>query len=332
MSHDSTVRSGIDRFGSHGANFALNVADHGFTIACYDRDQSKVEKVQRFNRKEITSTADLETFLKALKSPRAILLLIPAGPPVDMVLSELVPFLQPGDVIIDGGNSYYKDTTVRIRRLAEKGVHFMGMGISGGEEGARKGPSLMPGGPHAAYDRVASILEATAAQVAGVPCVSYLGPGASGHFVKMVHNGIEYAVMQLISEAYDVMKRGLKLDDDAISDLFAEWNRGELSGYLLEITAQIFKKQDEKTGKRLVDVILDVAKQKGTGMWTTQSAMELQTPAPTLDIAVGMRDLSMQEALRIQESRVLSRALVPIGVIHTHFLNRWKRPIMWQQQ
>jgi len=300
---------GLIGLGVMGANFALNVADHGFSIACYDKDASKVKNIQELNRPEIYAAETLEEFLAVLKLPRCVMLLIPAGLPVDKVLVEVVPFLQKGDCVLDGGNSYYKDTTVRAKHLSEQGIYFLGMGISGGEEGARKGPSLMPGGQRDAYERIAPILEAVAAKVDGVPCVSYLGPGSAGHFVKMVHNGIEYALMQLISETYDVMKRFLSFDDDALSEIYAEWNQGELAGYLLEITSNIFKKQDDKTGKRLVDQILGVAEQKGTGMWTTQSAMELQVPSPTIDVAVGMRDLSMQEEIRHQGSQMLSHTL-----------------------
>jgi 6-phosphogluconate dehydrogenase len=230
------------------------------------------------------------------------MMLVPAGAPVDSVIKDVLPHLDKGDLIIDAGNSYFKDTDLRARNLAAKGIQFLGVGVSGGEEGARHGPSIMPGGPKEAYDRVRPIFEAAAAKVNGDPCVTWLGPGSAGHFVKMVHNGIEYGVMQLIAETYDLMKRGLGLSDDKLHDVFSAWNKGELNGYLVEITSQIFSKQDEKTGKRLIDEILDVAKQKGTGMWTSQSAMELQVPIPTIDLAVAMRDLSVFTKEREQAS------------------------------
>ena len=198
---------------------------------------------------------------------------------------------------------------MRARNLAAKGIHFLGVGVSGGEEGARHGPSIMPGGPKEAYERVRPVFEAAAAKVNGDPCVTWLGPGSAGHFVKMVHNGIEYGVMQLIAETYDLMKRGLGLNDDEMHEVYALWNKGELNGYLVEITSHIFSKQDEKTGKRLIDEILDVAKQKGTGMWTSQSAMELQVPIPTIDLAVAMRDLSVFAKEREQASAIYQRSM-----------------------
>ena len=191
---------------------------------------------------------------------------------------------------------------MRAGNLAAKGIQFLGVGVSGGEEGARHGPSIMPGGPKEAYERVRPVLEAAAAKVNGDPCVTWLGPGSAGHFVKMVHNGIEYGVMQLLAETYDLMKRGLGMNDDEMHEVYASWNKGELNGYLVEITSHIFSKQDEKTGKRLIDEILDVAKQTGTGLWTSQSAMELQVPIPTIDLAVAMRDMSVFEKERKQAS------------------------------
>ena len=231
------------------------------------------------------------------------MMLVPAGPPVDSVIKDLLPHLDKGDLIIDAGNSYFKDTDVRARDLAKKGIHFLGVGVSGGEEGARHGPSIMPGGPKEAYERVRPIFEAAAAKVKGDPCVTWLGPGSAGHFVKMVHNGIEYGVMQLLAESYDLMKRGLGLNDDEVHDVFDAWNKGELNAYLVEISSDIFSRQDEKTGKRLIDEILGVAKQKGTGMWTSQAAMELQVPTPTIDLAVAMRDLSVFAKEREQAER-----------------------------
>jgi len=229
-------------------------------------------------------------------------MLVPAGPPVDSVINDLLAHLRPGDLIIDAGNSYFKDTDVRARTLKAKGLQFLGVGVSGGEEGARHGPSIMPGGPREAYERVRPVLEAVAARVNGDPCVTWLGPGSAGHFVKMVHNGIEYGVMQLLAEVYDLMKRGLRMNDDEMGEAYALWNKGQLNGYLVEITSHIFSRQDEKTGKRLLDEIRGVAEQKGTGMWTSQSAMELQVPIPTIDLAVAMRNLSLFARQREQAS------------------------------
>jgi 6-phosphogluconate dehydrogenase len=296
--------------GVMGRNLLLNMADHGFPVAGYDKDQAKVEALRKESAKRnICGAADIKEFIGLLRKPRAVMLLVPAGAPVDSVINDLLPHLEQGDLIIDGGNSYFKDTDVRVRNLAAKGIQFLGVGVSGGEEGARHGPSIMPGGPKAAYERVRPIFEAAAAKVNGDPCVTWLGPGSAGHFVKMVHNGIEYGVMQLITETYDLMKRGLGMNDDEVHEVYALWNQGELNGYLVEITSHIFSKQDEKTGQRLIDEILDVAKQKGTGMWTSQSAMELQVPIPTIDLAVAMRDLSGFAKEREQAGAIYQRPI-----------------------
>jgi len=264
---------------------------------------------QEAENRDIRGAADIREFVTLLRKPRAILMLVPAGAPVDSVIKDLLPHLDKGDLIIDAGNSYFKDTDVRARTLADKGIQFLGVGVSGGEEGARHGPSIMPGGPKDAYKRVRPVFEAAAAKINGDPCVTYLGPGSAGHFVKMVHNGIEYGIMQLIAETYDLMKRGVGLNDDELHEVYDLWNKGELNGYLVEITSHIFSKQDEKTGKRLIDEILDVAKQKGTGMWTSQSAMGLQVPIPTIDLAVAMRDLSVFEKEREQASTTYQRPI-----------------------
>ena len=301
---------GMVGLGVMGRNLLLNMADHGFSVAGYDKDAAKVETLRRESKeRDVRGAANIEEFIGLLHRPRAVMMLVPAGAPVDSVINDLLPHLQPGDLIIDGGNSYFKDTDVRARNLMAKGIQFLGVGVSGGEEGARHGPSIMPGGPKEAYERVRPVLEAVAAKVNGDPCVTWLGPGSAGHFVKMVHNGIEYGVMQLIAETYDLMKRGLGLNDDEMREVYALWNKGELNGYLVEITSHIFSKQDEKTGKRLIDEILDVAKQKGTGMWTSQSAMELQVPIPTIDLAVAMRDLSVFAKEREQASAIYQRSM-----------------------
>jgi 6-phosphogluconate dehydrogenase len=293
-----------------GRNLVLNMADHGFSVAGYDKDAAKVEALRQESKKrDVRGAADIKEFIGLLRRPRAVMLLVPAGAPVDSVINDLLVHLQPGDLIIDGGNSYFKDTDVRARNLTAKGIQFLGVGVSGGEEGARHGPSIMPGGPKEAYERVRPVFEAAAAKVNGDPCVTWLGPGSAGHFVKMVHNGIEYGVMQLIAETYDLMKRGLGLNDDEVREVYALWNKGELNGYLVEITSHIFSKPDEKTGQRLIDEILDVAKQKGTGMWTSQSAMELQVPIPTIDLAVAMRDLSVFAKEREQAGAIYQRSM-----------------------
>jgi 6-phosphogluconate dehydrogenase len=238
------------------------------------------------------------------------------------VIAELLARLEPGDLIVDGGNSHFTDTDRRGRDLEAKGIHFLGVGVSGGEEGARRGPSIMPGGAKDAYERVRPVFEAAAAQVNGEPCVTYLGPGSAGHYVKMVHNGIEYGLMQLIAETYDLMKRGLGLNDDELHEFYAGWNQGELAGYLVEITAQIFSKQDETTGQRLIDEIRGAAKQLGTGMWTSQSAMDLGVPAPTIDAAVAARNLSTLEDERTAAGAALPRSAHPC---------EGDRPVLLQQ-
>ena len=314
---------GMIGLGVMGRNMLLNMADHGFPVAGYDKDPGKVEALQKESAEhDIHSAANIKDFIGLLRRPRAIMMLVPAGPPVDSVIADLSPHLERGDLIIDAGNSYFKDTNLRARNLAGKGIQFLGVGVSGGEEGARHGPSIMPGGPKEAYERVRPLLEAVAARAGGDPCVAYLGPGSAGHFVKTVHNGIEYAMMQLLAETYDLMKRGLGLRDDELRDVYGTWNQGELNGYLVEITSRIFGKVDKATGKRLIDEILDVAKQKGTGIWTSQSAMELQVPIPTIDLAVAMRDLSVFEKQRETAAEIYQRPTPVFGGGRKHFLDR----------
>jgi len=285
---------GIIGLGTMGRNLLLNIAEEDFPVVGLDQDGAKVLLVENEPKTgaDFGATSDLKTFVSALKLPRVVLLLVPAGAPVDSVIHEIVPHLDPGDLLIDAGNSHFKDTDRRQIHLKMQGIHFFGMGVSGGEVGARTGPSLMPGGDRTAYDRICPILEAIAASASGEPCVTYLGPTSAGHYVKMVHNGIEYGLMQLIAETYYVMKTVLKVTDDECHEIYAEWNRSELSSYLLEITAQVFLKRDDRGSGFLMDVVRDVAKQKGTGKWTCQDAMELQVPVPTMDAAVAVRDLS----------------------------------------
>src|SRR5271157_864018 len=303
----ATYEIGMVGLGVMGRNLLLNMADNGYSVAGYDLDKTKVEALRReAENRDIKGAESLAEFASMLRSPRAVMMLVPAGPPVDGVIKDLLPHLARGDLIIDGGNSYFKDTDLRTRALAEKGILYMGVGVSGGEQGARHGPSIMPGGSREAYERVRPVLEAVAAKADGEPCVTYLGGGSAGHYVKMVHNGIEYGLLELIAETYDLLRRGLGLSDNELHTVFDTWNRGELNGYLIEITADIFCRGDElATGKRLIDSILDEAKQKGTGKWTSQDAMDLQVPVPTLDIAVAMRDLSAFKTEREAAARLL---------------------------
>jgi 6-phosphogluconate dehydrogenase len=314
---------GMVGLGVMGRNLVLNMADHGYAVAGYDKDQAKVEalRIESADR-NISGAVNIVDFITLLQKPRAIMILVPAGGPVDAVINDLLPHLDRDDLIMDAGNSYFKDTDTRARNLSAKGIQFLGVGVSGGEAGARHGPSLMPGGPKAAYQRVRSIFEAVAAKVNGDPCISWLGPGSVGHFVKMVHNGIEYGLIQLIAETYDLMKRSLGLNNDEIHAVYASWNSGELNGYLVEISGHIFSKSDEKTGRRLIDEILDVAKQTGTGMWTSQSAMELQVPIPTIDVAVAMRDMSELAKEREQASAIYQRPLRQFTADRENFLKQ----------
>lgn len=299
---------GLIGLGVMGRNLALNIADHGFTIAGYDREKEKVDQLEGKNGKPsmVHTATSMQQFVSLIKRPRAAILLVPAGKPVDDVVSSLIPYLDSDDLIIDAGNSNFRDTDRRYQNAAEKGIHYLGIGVSGGEKGARQGPSIMPGGSRQGYERVRAVLEAAAAKVNEEPCVAYLGKGSAGHYVKMVHNGIEYGIMQLIAESYDFMKRGMRVPNDRLHKIFAEWNRGELNSYLLEITANIFQKKDERTGEDLVDLILDCADQKGTGMWTACDALNIQAPVPTIDTAVQMRNQSMRKEERLAVSAKLA--------------------------
>jgi len=303
---------GMIGLGVMGRNLVLNIADHGYSVSGYDKDLSKVQELQKeAGSRAINAVQKLEEFVSVLSSPRVIMMLVPAGPVVDSVIRELMPYLETGDLIIDAGNSHFKDTDLRAKLLADKGILYMGVGVSGGEDGARHGPSLMPGGPAEAYERVRPIFEAVAAQVEGVPCVTYLGRGSAGHYVKMVHNGIEYGLMQLIAESYDLMKRGLGLSDEELSVVYSHWNETELNAYLIEITSHIFRKVDERTGKHLIDVILDEAVQNGTGMWTSQDAMDIQVPTPVIDAAVAARNLSA-----LKSEREAANQTLKVGISH----------------
>ena len=278
-----------------GENLALNVESRGFPIAVYNRTAAKTEKFMevRAKDKDIKAAYSLEEFVNTLERPRNILVMVKAGKPVDAVIEQLKPLLEEGDTIIDGGNSLYGDTERRTEYLESSGLGFVGMGVSGGEEGALKGPSLMPGGTESGYRDLEPILTKIAAQVDDGPCVTYIGPGGAGHYVKMVHNGIEYGDMQLIAEAYDLMRNALGLSGDELEEVFSKWNRtDELDSFLIEITADIFSNIDPKTNKPLVDSILDAAGQKGTGRWTVVSSLELGVPIPTIYAAVNARVMS----------------------------------------
>ncbi len=298
MTETKKFRFGMIGLGTMGCNLLLNIADHGFTAAGYDQSEDKVSKLNQLNHPQVKGFNSINQFIESLESPRAIMLLVPAGKIVDNVIAELLPLLAKGDIIIDGGNSFYTDTERRAKALEEKSIHFFGMGISGGEEGARKGPSMMPGGDKVAYQHVKPIFDAIAARVKGDPCVTYIGPGASGHFVKMVHNGIEYAQMQLLAETYEIMKKGLRLKNEDMHKVFQKWSKGRLQSFLMEITTDIFAFKNPEGDNLLLDEIKDEAKSKGTGKWTSQVGMDVNLPIPIIDIAVSMRDLSKYKSLR----------------------------------
>jgi 6-phosphogluconate dehydrogenase len=291
-----------------GQNLALNVERNGFSVAVYNRTAARTEEFMAGTArgKNIQAAYTVEELVAALEKPRQIMLMVKAGPPVDATIAQLKPHLEPGDLIIDGGNSFFGDTERRARELADVGINYIGTGVSGGEYGALYGPSIMPGGQPEAWEMVKSIFTAIAAKVNGDPCVTYVGPRGSGHYVKMVHNGIEYGDMQLIAESYDILKRIGGLSAAELHQVFAEWNRGELESYLIEITADIFAKMDDETGQPLVEVVLDEAKQKGTGKWTSQSALDLGAPTPTINAAVESRIVSSYKAERVAASQVLS--------------------------
>jgi len=295
---------GMIGLGTMGSNLLQNIADHGYSCAGYDIDAEKVDKLNQLNRDSIQGFSDLNDFVKSLSSPRIVMMLVPAGKIVDGVIEKLLEVLDKGDIIIDGGNSHFIDTDRRFKDLEQKGFHFIGMGVSGGEEGARRGPSMMPGGDKTAYEIVKPILIKIAAQVNGEPTVAYMGERSAGHFVKMVHNGIEYALMQFISETYELLKNGLKLKDTEIHDVFENWNEGRLKSYLLEITRDIFAYKEKGAKHLLLNDIKDEAKSKGTGKWTSQVAMDLNLPIPIIDIAVSMRDLSKYKDLRTKASQI----------------------------
>ena len=320
---------GMVGLGVMGSNLLYNIADHGFSVIGFDLNSEKAKNLE----KEATPNTDvkgvsvIKDFISQLNTPRKIMLLVPAGKPVDDVIENLLPHLSKGDIIIDGGNSHYVDTVRRLKYLADQEFHFMGMGVSGGEEGARKGPSIMPGGDVEAFKVVQPILEAVAAKVNGEACTAYMGKDAAGHYVKMVHNGIEYAIMQLISEVYDLMHRGLGLSNEEMHQIFHQWNQEELNSFLIEITADIFKQKDVETGKELLDVILDKAGAKGTGKWTSQDAMDRGVSIPTIDIAVSLRTLSAYKEQRINASKIYNKTHSSLETDSSKFINELKEAL-----
>jgi 6-phosphogluconate dehydrogenase len=299
---------GVTGLATMGANLARNAAGKGFPVAVHNRTESRTrELVERHGDEgELVGTFSTTEFVAALARPRRILVMVKAGPAVDAVLEELAGHLDEGDLLIDGGNSYFEDTVRREQAMASRGLRFLGTGVSGGEEGALKGPSIMPGGTAEAYGMVEELLTTIAAQVEGTPCCRLVGPGGAGHYVKMVHNGIEYADMQLIAEAYDLLGQGAGMDAATLAEVFEGWNAGDLDSFLIEITAKVLRQVDQATGRPLVDVILDQAEQKGTGRWTVQSALELGVPVTGITEAVFARVLSSQKEQRTAAAKVLA--------------------------
>jgi 6-phosphogluconate dehydrogenase len=301
---------GFVGLGVMGRMLALNMQRHGFRVAGYDLDPDKVRGFaapgnEKDDLPALIPCPTMAEFLAVLERPRRIMLMVPAGKPVDAAIQDLKPSLEPGDLLIDGGNTFFMDTERRSVELEALGIIYIGTGVSGGEQGALWGPAIMPGGQPQAWQLVKPIFEAIAAKVDGEPCVTHIGPRGAGHYVKMVHNGIEYGDMQLIAEAYDLLKRGLGLGNAQLAQVFGEWNQGELESYLIEITADIFSRTDPETGQAVVDLVLDEAQQKGTGKWTSQNALDLGAPTPTINAAVESRILSAYKTERVAASQVL---------------------------
>lgn len=305
---DKQYNFGMVGLGTMGSNLVLNMSDHGYTVVGYDKDSKKVEALPKADDKgNVAAVDDIKSFVAALEEPRTILMLVPAGPIVDAVIAELKPMLSAADILVDCGNSHFVDTQARTEALLKDNIHFMGIGISGGELGARLGPSIMPGGSEEAYARVGPMLEAVSAKVNGEPCTSYMGKGAAGHYVKMVHNGIEYALMQLLAETYHILKVHGGLSNSEMQKTLNAWNDGRLDSYLVQITAAIFGQKDELTDNDLLDMIADRAKQKGTGAWMSEDAMKLQAPIPSVDSAVTQRVLSSLQSERIAAAKYIGK-------------------------
>jgi 6-phosphogluconate dehydrogenase len=306
----SKANFGFVGLGVMGRMLALNMQRHGFRVAGYDLDPEKVRGFaapgnEQSDLPALIPCPTMAEFLAVLERPRRIMLMVPAGKPVDTAIQDLKSSLEPGDLLIDGGNTFFMDTERRSVELEALGIIYIGTGVSGGEQGALWGPAIMPGGQPQAWQLVKPIFEAIAAKVDGEPCVVHIGPRGAGHYVKMVHNGIEYGDMQLIAEAYDLLKRGLGLSNAQLAQVFGEWNQGELESYLIEITADIFSRTDPETGQAVVDLVLDEAQQKGTGKWTSQNALDLGAPTPTINAAVESRILSAYKTERVAAAQVL---------------------------
>ncbi|MBI3667986.1 MAG: NADP-dependent phosphogluconate dehydrogenase [Acidobacteria bacterium] len=317
---------GVVGLGVMGQNLALNAERNGFAVAGYDLDAAKSRSMaEKAAGKNVQVTGSLAEFADALESPRRILIMVPAGPAVDAVIRDLRPHLKPEDILIDGGNSYFEHTDRRSRELAEAGLRFMGTGISGGEEGALWGPCLMPGGPKEAYREIEPIFNKMAAKTEDGPCSAYMGTDSAGHFVKMVHNGIEYGIMQLLCETYDILRKVLGLTAGEIGEIYQRWNEGELNSFLMEISAVVLAKTDPETGRPLVDLVLDTAGQKGTGKWTAQSSFDLGVAIPTLSVAVEGRILSGYKAERVAAAKVLKGPAARFtGNRETFLKNLWQ--------
>ena len=308
MTAGRTISSfGIVGLGTMGRNLALNIESHGFSVAVWNLEGDWTDRFLADHQgAAFTGAKTLQDLVASLERPRRIMMMIPAGAPVDSMIGQLTPMLERGDILIDGGNSYFEDTRRREAEMRANGLNFVGCGVSGGEEGARFGPSLMPGGSTDAWTRIKDVLEAIAAKTDAGACVTHVGPDGAGHFVKMVHNGIEYGDMQIIAEVYDVLHRGLHLSTPEIGDVFAQWNTGVLESFLVELTAHVWRVIDDDTGKPLVDVIQDKAGQKGTGRWTAQVALDLGVPIPTIAAALDARVLSSMKEQRVAASAVLA--------------------------
>ena len=313
-----------------GQNLALNIARKGYTVAVFNRTSKRTENLmQRVKDEKIIPTYDLKEFVESLEKPRKIILMVKAGDPVDQMIDHLLPYLEEEDLIIDGGNSHYMDTSRRIKQLSEKGILFLGMGVSGGEYGALHGPSLMPGGSKKAYEMVEEILLKVAAKSDEGPCCTYIGNDSAGHFVKMVHNGIEYAIMQSIAEVYDIMRKVLKMNTEEIGDVFEKWNEGDLSSFLVEITYKIMHKKDEETGEPLVNLILDKAEQKGTGKWTAQAALDLGIPTPSLNFSIIARVISHFKKDRESLAEMFTKKILDIAVDKEKMLKDLEKSLLF---
>ncbi len=311
---------GLIGLGVMGQNLALNFQSHGYSVAVYNRTEQKTREFAA-KHPEVSAAYTLPDFINALSQPRRVFLMVTAGSAVDATISSLAGQLARGDVVMDGGNSHFQDTERRCSELEKQGIHFMGVGVSGGEEGALKGPCIMVGGPKEGYDHVGEMLSRIAAQADGPSC-QYLGPRGAGHYVKMIHNGIEYAIIQIIAEAYDLLTRACRLNTKEIRGVFEEWNDGELNSFLMEITTQVLKKSDAVTKRPLVSRILDRAQQKGTGKWASQNAMDLGIPTPTIDAAVSSRNLSALKDERVQAAKVLKASKPSKNRVSGNFVER----------